>query len=561
MCFPFEPPGSARHPGGLFLIARPTIRAHLLLEESDPAEPIISISANPIPSLSQCGDISPGSLGVSEKSGKWGYLMKWSGLMLPSGCHILVGFCMSAMGCAVSRPGDVVSLLPPTARVVIAAERHEPLAETSLLKQVSFRQEAASTQVLNTSVSAENPTLQAGELSVDELIQHVLARNPSLAQMSAAWQAAEARYPQVTSLDDPMFGGTVGPASIGSRDVDFGYRLEVSQKLPFPGKLRLKGQAALAEAAASGSDVEDMRLQLIEAAKNAFFDYYLVDRALAVNEEHLRRLKEAKQNAESRFTNNQAPEQDVFQANVEIGRQQERELTLHRMREVAIARINTLMHLPPDSPLPPPPKVLRLAEELPPVGVLRAAAHSRRPDLQALAARLDSEQAALGLAAREFYPDFELMAAYDAFWQPMEKDLRPQLGVRLNLPIQTTRRQAAVSEAQAKLAQRHAELDKLTDQVNYQVQEAYAQVRESEKSTRLYEKTILPAAEANVKEALTAYTTGKIPFLSLIEAQRNLVNVRDRSYEVIADYYRRRATLERVIGGPLAPLTATLDHK
>jgi outer membrane protein TolC len=61
----------------------------------------------------------------------------------------------------------------------------------------------------------------------------------------------------------------------------------------------------------------------------------------------------------------------------------------------------------------------------------------------------------------------------------------------------------------------------------------------------------LPAARENVKAAQTAYVTGKTPFLSLVEAQRNLVNLRDRNYEAKADYFRRLATLERVIGGPI----------
>src|SRR5262249_48623390 len=74
----------------------------------------------------------------------------------------------------------------------------------------------------------ENPFLGLGELSLEVFVEQVLARNPTLAQMNAAWQTATARYPQVTSLDDPMFGATVGPASIGSTDVDFAYRLEAS---------------------------------------------------------------------------------------------------------------------------------------------------------------------------------------------------------------------------------------------------------------------------------------------------------------------------------------------
>jgi outer membrane protein TolC len=371
--------------------------------------------------------------------------------------------------------------------------------------------------------------------------------------MVAAWQAAAARYPQVTSLDDPLFGGTLGPASIGSKEVDFAYRLEVSQKYPFPGKLALRGQSALAETSAAGQEVEDVRLQLVESARNAFYDYYLVYRALAVNEEGLRLLREFRENAETRYRAGLVPQQDVLQADVEIGRQRERQLLLERLRQVAIARLNTLLHLPPDLPLPPPPAEVRLGEALSEAHVLRAGALARRPDLRALADRIAAEEAALGLAHKEFYPDFDVMAAYDAFWQPREKDLRPMLGVRLNLPVRKARRQAAVTEAGARVWQRRAELDRLTDQVNYEVQQAYAQVSESEQTVRLYDQTILPAARENVRAAQAAYVTGRIPFLSLIEAQRNLVELRDRYYEALADYHRRRATLERVMGGPLQP--------
>ncbi len=391
------------------------------------------------------------------------------------------------------------------------------------------------------------------ELQVDALIEAVLARNPTLAQMVAAWQAASARYPQVTSLDDPMFGATIGPASIGSNDVDLAYRLEVSQKIPWRGKLGLRGQNALAEASAAGNDVHDVRLQLVESARTAFFDYYLVERALVVNEEAQRLLKEFRENALERFRNNQAPQQDVLQADVEIGRQRERQLTLERMKQVAIARINTLMHLPTNSPLPPAPKDVAKAEAVPDVLLLQERAVAQRPDLQALADRIAAEQASLGLAYKEFYPDIDVMAAYDAFWQSPERDLRPMLGVKLNLPVQRTKRHAAVAEAQSRIAQLQAELARQTDQVNFQVEEAYQLVRESERAVRLYEETILPAARENVKAAIAAYTTGKVPFLSLIEAQRNLIGLRERYYETTADVFRRRATLERVIGGPLTP--------
>lgn len=391
------------------------------------------------------------------------------------------------------------------------------------------------------------PPSQDGLLSLEDFLREVQERNPTLAQMTAAWQAASARPTQVASLDDPMFGASVGPGSFGSNEVDTGYRVEVSQKFPFPGKLDLKCQAASAEAAAAGNDLEEARIRLVESARTAFYDYYLVERALAVNNEALRLLNEFRDNAENRYRTGLVPAQDVLQADVEIGRQRERGLTLKRMREVVIARINTLRHLSTNTFVSPAPEELQLFGTLPDVHQLQATAIARRPELKAIADRIAAEQANLALAHREYYPDFEAVAAYDAFWQ--EKPLRPMIGMRMNVPLRKMRRNAAVSEAEARIAQRQAELSRQTDQVNLEVQEATSQVQESLQIVQLYEKTLLPAAEANVKAAQAAYTTGKIPFLSLIESQRNVISLKDRHYEALADAFRRRATLERAVGG------------
>jgi outer membrane protein TolC len=406
------------------------------------------------------------------------------------------------------------------------------------------------------------PLPAASELTAEFVIEQVLARNPTLAQMAAAVDAAAARYPQVTSLDDPSFSTWLAPGSLGSNKVNDSARVEVTQKFPFPGKRSLRGEAALAKTAAAGSDLDDTKLQLVESARMAFADYYLVERSLEVNEEGLKLLGEFKKNAETRYQTGQAPQQDVLQADVETGRQSERKLALERARQVTRARLNTLMNRPADSPLPPPSKGLAKPQPLPETAAIREAALARRPDLRAQQARVAADQAALGLAEREFYPDIEAMAAYDSFWQASDDQqrLRGQVGVRLNLPIRLDRRRAAVAEASAQLAQRRAQLAQQVNQVGLEVEQAIAQVRESEQALKLYEEKILPAARENVKAAQTAYMTGKVPFLSLIEAQRNLIELRDRYNQTGAEYQQRRATLERVSGGAL-PITRPVDAK
>ena len=388
-------------------------------------------------------------------------------------------------------------------------------------------------------------------LTAEDVVAVVLERNPTLDQMRATAAVAAARFPQVTSLDDPTLAFSTAPGSAGATRANYAARVEVSQKLLYPGKRGLKGDVARADALAAAEDVEDARLQLAEAARSALADYALAVKATGVAGENAKLLGEFKKNAESRYKTGQGQQQDVLQADVEIARQEERLVSLRRARLVAAARLNTLMHLPPDGPLPPPADAGRPAP-LPEAAQLREVALGR-PDVRAAVARVASEDAALALALKEYNPDVEVMAAYDGFWQgPGGPPLQWQVGARVNLPVRYARRGGAVDEARAKVAQKRAELARLTDRINYEVQEAFERVREADEVVKLYEAKILPAAEANVKEARAGYTNNKIPFLNLVEAQRNAVGLKDRYYEAVAEVARRRAALERAVGGPLS---------
>jgi outer membrane protein TolC len=387
-------------------------------------------------------------------------------------------------------------------------------------------------------------------LTAEEAVRAVLERSPTLDQMRATAAAAEARYPQVTSLDDPTLGFGTAPGSAWSPNADYAARVEVAQKFLYPGKRGLKGDAARADAQAAAEDVEDARLQLAEAARSALADYYLAVKSTVVAEENAKLLREFRQNAEARYKAGQAQQQDFLQAEVEVARQEERLVSLRRARLVAVARLNTLMHLPPDSPLPPPSDAVPDAP-LTDAARLREAALGR-PDVRAAAARVASEESALALALKEYNPDVEAMAAYDGFWQGAGgRPLQWQVGLRANLPVRYGRRGGAVDEARARVAGRRAELARLTDRINFEVQEAFERVREADEVVKLYEARVLPAAAANVKEAQAGYATGRVPFLNLVEAQRNAVGLRDRYYEAVAEAIRRRAALERAVGAPL----------
>jgi outer membrane protein TolC len=402
---------------------------------------------------------------------------------------------------------------------------------------------------LESRLAVPGDAMSAGELDVESLVADVLARHPDIRSATAAWRAATQRYPQDVSLEDPMFGFMVGPDSWGEDQFQSAYSLEVSQTIPWPGKRQLRGNMARAEANAAYFDIGEQRLRIAEATRRAFYDYFLARRQIAVLEESTDLLESFREIALRKFESAEAEQQDVLLADVELADLERQRLELVRAERVARARINTLLILPPANPLPPPPADLTIDDSLPSGEDLLAMALSRRPELASRAAQIRRERYAAALACKEFYPDLTLAAAHNAFM--VEEPLRPMVGMNVNVPIYKQKRWAAVREANARAAQEQAMFDAQTVELAFQVQQSRERVEESRQTIAVFQQRLLPTAQHSVEAARASYVAGRLDFLRLIEAQRQLLTLQDRYYAVTAEYFQRQAELERIVAAPL----------
>ena len=393
--------------------------------------------------------------------------------------------------------------------------------------------------------------LDAAELTLPQLIDDVQARNPSLAAMTAAWQAAAQRYPQMIALEDPTLMAMGAPASFGSDQVESAYAIQLNQKLPWFGKRAVRGSQAQAETSEAYHDFEDSRIRLVEMTEAAFFDYYLANHHVQLNRENVELIGQLRDIAQRKYDSNQVTQQDVLQAEVEAAQLERRRIELDRMAKVSIARINTLLQRDPFSPLPRPPMHLDAPTAPMDVDALQQTALSHRPDLAALADKIRAEQAAVTLACKDYYPDAEVFGRYDTFWQPAstQSDLRPQIGVTVNVPIYRGRLDAAVREATFKLNQQRAEYEQQRLDVQFEVASAYAEVEEARTTLQLYSDKLMPATENNVAAARNNYNVNKLSFLDLVTAQRQLIDLRESREEELALYHSRLAKLKRTVGG------------
>lgn len=390
----------------------------------------------------------------------------------------------------------------------------------------------------------EDPFAGATALERETLAAAVAARNPSLEAARQAWRAATARAPQERSLANPMVSYGLAPLSAGA-DVPFGQEIEFRQALPFPGKLRARGAMAEAEAEAAFQDYREALLELASEASRLADDWYLVHRAREINDQHKLLLDSFREVAAARYAAGLAAQQDPLQAEVEGAKLLQAGAELDSARRITAARINALLHRDSGAALPPPPDRLPDPPALADFGGLEQEALAARPGLAGQASMIRAREAGLAMALLERRPDFEVMGSYSSMW--MDTEHRFMAGVAVDLPLRRGRIEAARAQAEAELAAARSERAAAEDEVRAEVREAYEMVFETLSQIEIQRNRVLPATRDQIRAARAGFETGG-SFLAAIEAERNLREAELRDHELLAEFHRRRARLDRVLG-------------
>ena len=399
----------------------------------------------------------------------------------------------------------------------------------------------------STAIAADAEVFHAdGELERGALIAAVLARNPEVAAAREALRAALAGADAAGRLGDPMVTYELAPLSVAG-GASFGQRISVRQALPFPGKRRLAREAALAAAEAEAPGIRTAQLELAQMASELFDEYFVVERALEINEHHRALMTEMRAAAEAQYVVGRAAQQDPIRATVELAELERDRLKLESERAQIIAQLNGLLHRVPDATLPRPPAVLELA--VVPAGTsaeLQQLALERRPQRAVAQARIRAAEAEQAMAKRDFYPDVEVMTAYDGMWEMPEH--RWMVGVMVEVPLQRGRRRAAVDKAAAEADRMRLEDARLVDELRVEVDRAHRAVLEATQIVELNEKTLIPATRDQLAAARAGFASGRNDFMAAIAAEEALREAELELEMSRAELSRRRAALARAVG-------------
>lgn len=407
---------------------------------------------------------------------------------------------------------------------------------------------ARPTATLIAALAAAAPAL-AEPLRLADAIAIALRDNPTIASAGQRAEAFRSRPAQVSAFDDPTLSWEAWDIPESLRvDAAENNIFRLSQKLPFPGKRRLAGDAATHEADAAGQDARGIRLDVQAAVTRAYADLWLAGERAHIIDRDRALFERSARTAESQYAIGQTAQADVLRAQVELTHSVIEQRTAGLAIDAARAELNALLSRTPDAPLgdPEPPTVRRIDA---PLATLIERALGARPELAGQRAMIDREQSGVDLAELGYLPDFEVSVG--RFLNYGRSDGFGAMA-SVTLPFAHLEKYgAAVSEAHVRVSGAESTLRALQDGVRRDVALAYAQANAAALEYELARSTHVPHAEQAVQANEAAYASGSVTFASLLDALRTMQDTHLQHAEAAADYLRARAALERAVGEPL----------
>ncbi|TVM00790.1 MAG: hypothetical protein CV087_12325 [Candidatus Brocadia sp. WS118] len=391
-------------------------------------------------------------------------------------------------------------------------------------------------------------------LDLKWLIQEAMEHNPEIIASQKRLNAAKAKISQAKSLDDPSiragsYDMSNHPMNINGQTEMLQQRYSISQKIPFPGKLRLRSEIATEETNIAGKDSETKIQEIIALVKSAFYELYYTNCAIDITEENRDLLRNFARIAETKYSVGKATQRDALAAQVELSTLANNLIVLNKERESIIARLNSLLDRPPQTPLGKPRPFERHALKLT-LDELEDLAMKHRPELKRFDHAVKKNEANLKLSKKDsYYSDFEPMVEY------MQEDGKPDTwasAITINVPWLWPKNRSKVKESKEDLSAAKSDYRFINNKTLFEVKDFFVRIQSSESTMDLYKTGVIPQAEQSLKAARVGYETDQVDFLALIDSQRILLNSRLLYTRALADFEQNLSNLEKAVGTQLA---------
>jgi outer membrane protein, heavy metal efflux system len=416
---------------------------------------------------------------------------------------------------------------------------------------VSF---ATATLVLASTLSAfGQETATSTPTPLSQLLAEAKANNLQISAADHESRAARQMVAQATTLPDPKL--TYQQLSVGSpkpfagyTNSDFAYiGIGASQELPYPGKLRLRGEMADRDADTKQAEVGVIDASIADAVKADYLQLAYLQQTLGILRQNEAVLDQLIQDATAHYQVGQGMQQDVLEAQVNRTKIV-REITMHHQQMGQVqAHLKGLLNRDQRSP-----DIVTEDLKITPLRVtaddLLSLVKKNNPQIQVDASAVQQRDAQVTSAKREGKPDFELGYMY----QNTDREFRDYYMFTFDVRFPRRKRiNAGITEAQERLMAARQTLDGHLAQQLSQVQQWYVQASSAEEQLKEYRQGLEPQSDAAYRATLSAYAANKDQFTHVLSYFTDLVNLKLEYAQALLDHEIALAHLESLTGATL----------
>jgi cobalt-zinc-cadmium efflux system outer membrane protein len=389
--------------------------------------------------------------------------------------------------------------------------------------------------------------LAPSDPAADRLVAEALRQAPEVRVAAAGIEAARLRVEPAQTLPDPSaslsYQNDGRSPSLGSAEGSF-LGVMLSQAIPWPGKLRLAGEAARSEAREIEAGMLGRTERTIEArVRNAWYDLVLAAALDRLVEDRRETARQIEATTRERYAAGLAVQQDVLRAQVELARIDELKAAQRAAITSRLAELNRLLARPQGAALDTAAELPAIAP-LPSTETIVASALERSPEAAAARQSIETGKLRVEIAKKDFLPDF-VVSGGSMYRGNFEMGPMWQVGVGVSLPVWANKRQRnQLAEAQARVAEQTAQTDVVGRELELRTRERIAQLESANEVATLYREKIVPLDELSYEAALANYRTGKVPFITVFDAVNALYSDRANYLGRLAEAAKWRVAID-----------------
>jgi len=394
-------------------------------------------------------------------------------------------------------------------------------------------------------------------LTLPEAVSQALDKNPEIQVLRQRLQVASARAKQAPYLEDPEIAIQLGGIPFSqpvNLDRAFTNSVGIRQKLPFFGKLGLKEKVALQEAKVMEQELRAKEREIISKVKMAYADLFMAQKSIEILREQSEILRSLIRATEARYQVGRVTQQDVFKALLEQSELMNQLIVAEAERNTNEAKVNALMNRSPQTTIEVPTDLAVNDPALSPTS-LEDLALANRPELKGAQEDIERTQRMYELADRNRkFPDF--MVGWDYWHMPTDNIATDRYAGMVNITIPFSpwtigKHNYEIEETLAENRAAKANLDAIKTMTLRELAESQAKVAGARRSVVLYREGLLSQAELSFRASMAAYQSGRVEFVSLLEAQRALREARMGYFKNLVALIQNLADLERAVGKEL----------